>query len=120
MRVVLIVLGASLTLLAVCVLLLLSGAWGDYGVVHVPGSPVAVCSNGRVEIHIALRNLGPGVVRVSGVWVLGERVLVDIVIQPGECKTISRAINATCPHQSVIPVVVETSVGNITVYAMVY
>jgi hypothetical protein len=120
LRAVLISLGVLFSLLAVCVLLSPSRVWGGYGVIYVPGSPVAVCSSNGVEIHIALRNLGPGAVEVSGVWVLGERVPVDIVIQPGDCETISRVINATCPHQSLIPVVVETSVGDITVYAMVY
>ena len=120
MRVVLITLGALFLLSAVCVLLLPSGVRGDYGVVYVPGSPVAVCSSSGVEVHVVLRNLGPGAVEVEGIWALGERVSVNIVIQPGEGEIISRVINATCPHQSIIPVVVETSVGDISVYAMVY
>jgi hypothetical protein len=118
-RVLLIAVGIVLSLLVVCVSLLLTSTQG-YSVVHVPGSPVIVCSASGVVVHVPLRNLGPGVARVTGIRALGEHVPLDVVVQPGETRLISHSINATCPRQGVIPVVVETSTGDISVYATVY
>lgn len=118
-RVLLIAVGVVLSLLVVYASLLLTSTQG-YSAVHVPGSPVIVCSSGGVVVHVPLRNLGPGVARVTGIRALGERVSLEVVVQPGETRLISHSINATCPSRSPVPVVVETNVGDIAVYATVY
>jgi hypothetical protein len=119
-RVLLIAVGVVLSLLVVYVSLLLTSTQSSYSVLHVPGSPVIVCSSSGVVVHVPLRNLGPGVARVTGIRALGEHVSLEVVVQPGETRLISHSINATCPSRSPVPVVVETSVGDIAVYAMVY
>ena len=119
-RVLLIAVGVVLSLLVVYVSLLLTSTQSSYSVVYVPGSPVIVCSSSGVVVHVPLRNLGPGVARVTGIRALGEHVSLEVAVQPGESRLISHIINTTCPSRSPVPVVVETSVGNLTLYATVY